>query len=150
MFFRKKKKVRYESDEEVQVDAFINLPTKTTITGDLRAERAVRVDCDFKGNIVTTERVVISREGRVEGNVKCSSALISGRVRGNIVALEALTLQVPAHIKGNILTKNIYIEPGVVIDGVYKIIEDKSYIVSREKKNYSVLWRDKSFYFVNL
>ena len=136
MFFRKKKKVRYESDEEVQVDAFINLPTKTTITGDLLAERAVRVDCDFKGNIVTTERVVISREGRVEGNVKCSSALISGRVRGNIVALEALTLQVPAHIKGNILTKNIYIEPGVVIDGVYKIIEDKSYIVSRDKKNY--------------
>ena len=64
MFFRKKKKVRYESDEEVQVDAFINLPTKTTITGDLRAERAVRVDCDFKGNIVTTERVVISRSCR--------------------------------------------------------------------------------------
>lgn len=120
-----KKKERDKSDDEVQVDAFINLPTRTTITGDLRAERAVRVACDFKGNIVTTERVVISKEGHVEGNVKCSSALISGRVRGNVVALEALTLQVPAHIKGNILTKNIYIEPGVVIDGVYKIIEDK-------------------------
>ena len=125
MFFRKRKKDRNESDEEVQVDAFINLPTKTTITGDLRAERAVRIDCDFKGNVITTERVVIAKEGQVEGNVKCSSALISGRVKGNIVALESLTLKVPAHIKGNILTKNIYIEPGVVIDGVYKIIEEK-------------------------
>lgn len=125
MFFRKRKKDRNESDEEVQVDAFINLPTKTTITGDLRAERAVRIDCDFKGNVITTERVVISKEGQVEGNVKCSSALISGRVKGNIEALESLTLKVPAHIKGNILTKNIYIEPGVVIDGVYKIIEEK-------------------------
>lgn len=125
MFFRKRKKDRNESDEEVQVDAFINLPTKTTITGDLRAERAVRIDCDFKGNVITTERVVISKEGQVEGYVKCSSALISGRVKGNIVALESLTLKVPAHIKGNILTKNIYIEPGVVIDGVYKIIEEK-------------------------
>ena len=125
MFFRKRKKDRNESDEEVQVDAFINLPTKTTITGDLRAERAVRIDCDFKGNVITTERVVISKEGQVEGNVKCSSALISGRVKGNIVALESLTWKVPAHIKGNILTKNIYIEPGVVIDGVYKIIEEK-------------------------
>lgn len=125
MFFRKRKKDRNESDEEVQVDAFINLPTKTTITGDLRAERAVRIDCDFKGNVITTERVVISKEGQVEGNVKCSSALISGRVKGNIVALESLTLKVLAHIKGNILTKNIYIEPGVVIDGVYKIIEEK-------------------------
>ena len=125
MFFRKRKKDRNESDEEVQVDAFINLPTKTTITGDLRAERAVRIDCDFKGNVITTERVVISKEGQVEGNVKCSSALISGRVKGNIVALESLTLKVPAHIKGNSLTINIYIEPGVVIDGVYKIIEEK-------------------------
>ena len=125
MFFRKRKKDRNESDEEVQVDAFINLPTKTTITGDLRAERAVRIDCDFEGNVITTERVVISKEGQIEGNVKCSSALISGRVKGNIVALESLTLKVPAHIKGNILTKNIYIEPGVVIDGVYKIIEEK-------------------------
>ena len=125
MFFRKRKKDRNESDEEVSVDAFINLPTKTTITGDLRAERAVRIDCDFKGNVITTKRVVISKEGQIEGNVKCSSALISGRVKGNIVALESLTLKVPAHIKGNILTKNIYIEPGVVIDGVYKIIEEK-------------------------
>ena len=41
------------------------------------------------------------------------------------MALESLTLKVPAHIKGNILTKNIYIEPGVVIDGVYKNIEEK-------------------------
>ncbi|MEI3420379.1 MAG: polymer-forming cytoskeletal protein [Butyricimonas faecihominis] len=65
--------------------------------------------------MVTTERVVISREGRVEGNVKCSSALISGRVRGNIVALEALTLQVPAHIKGNILTKNIISSRGLLL-----------------------------------
>ena len=125
MFFRKRKKDRNESDEEVQVDAFINLPTKTTITGDLRAESAVRIDCDFKGIVISTERVVISKEGQIEGNVKCSSALISGRVKGNIVALESLTLKVPAHIKGNILTKNIYIEPGVVIDGVYKIIEEK-------------------------
>ena len=125
MFFRKRKKDRNESDEEVSVDAFINLPTKTTITGDLRAERAVRIDCDFKGNVITTERVVISKEGQIEGNVKCSSALISGRVKGKILALESLTLKVPAHIKGNILTKNIYIEPGVVIDGVYKIIEEK-------------------------
>ena len=121
MFFRKRKKDRNESDEEVQVDAFINLPTKTTITGDLRAERAVRIDCDFKGNVITTERVVISKEGQIEGNVKCSSALISGRVKGNIVALESLTLKVPAHIKGNILI----VTHGGVINVVYKIIEEK-------------------------
>ncbi len=124
MFFRRKNKKKDESDEE-QVHTFINLPTETTINGNLRTERAIRLDCEFKGDIVTTKRIVVSKEGSIEGNIKCSSALIAGRIKGNIAALETLTLKVPAHIKGNILTKNIYIEPGVVIDGIYKIMENK-------------------------
>ena len=123
MFFKKLKEVRFFGEKEHE-DTFINLPTKTFVVGELRTERSVRVDCDFKGNIVTTGRVVVSGEARIEGNIKCSSALIFGRLKGNIVALETLTLKVPAHIKGNILTKYIYIEPGVIIDGVYKIMEE--------------------------
>lgn len=123
MFFKKLKEARFFEEKERE-DTFINLPTKTFVVGELRTERPVRVDCDFKGNIITTGRVVVSGEARIEGNIKCASALIAGRLKGNIVALDTLTLKVPAHIKGNILTKYIYIEPGVIIDGVYKIMEE--------------------------
>ena len=83
------------------------------------AETAFHFDCIGKISVV-------SKDARIEGNIKCSSALISGNVKGNIVALEILTLKMPAHIKGNILTKKIYIEPGVIIDGMYKIMEERN------------------------
>ncbi|WP_303182022.1 polymer-forming cytoskeletal protein [uncultured Butyricimonas sp.] len=122
MFFSKKKKGD-EIDGTDELGAFINLPTKTVVAGNIQTERPVRVECAYKGDIVTTGRVVVSKDARIEGNIKCASALISGNVKGNIVALENLALKIPAHIKGNILTKKIYIEPGVIIDGMYKIME---------------------------
>lgn len=124
MFFSKKKKEN-EIDGAEELGAFINLPTKTVFVGNMQSERSVRLECTYKGDVVTTGRVVVSKDAHIEGNIKCSSALISGKVRGNIVALDTLNLRVPAHIKGNILTKKIYIEPGVVIDGMYKIIEER-------------------------
>ncbi len=125
MFFIKKKKGN-EIDGTEELGAFINLPTKTVVAGNIQTERSVRIECAYKGDIVTTGRVVVSKDARIEGNIKCSSALISGNVKGNIVALEILTLKMPAHIKGNILTKKIYIEPGVIIDGMYKIMEERN------------------------
>ena len=110
MFFIKKKKGN-EIDGTEELGAFINLPTKTVVAGNIQTERSVRIECAYKGDIVTTGRVVVSKDARIEGN---------------IVALEILTLKMPAHIKGNILTKKIYIEPGVIIDGMYKIMEERN------------------------
>ena len=124
MFFSKKIKQDVE-DYPDEVNAFINLPTKTVINGSIQTERCIRVECDFKGDIITTERIVVAQGARIEGNIKCGTALIFGQIKGNIVALEFLALKAPAHIKGNILTKKINIEPGVVVDGIYKIMENK-------------------------
>ncbi len=126
MFSWWKKRQEEETATALEQAAFVNLPTKTFFVGNMKTDRSIRLDGDFKGDIITTGRIVIAKEARVEGNIKCASALILGQVRGNIVALESLTLKIPAHIKGNILTRKIYIESGVVIDGVYKIMEEKN------------------------
>ena len=123
-FFGKKKEgPKDDPCDSSGVDVFVNLPTKTAIQGNIQTQRSLRVECDLKGDVTTAARLVVAKGAQVEGNIKCTSALIAGYVRGNIVAMESLTLKVPAHIKGNILTRNIYIEPGVVMDGVYKIIK---------------------------
>lgn len=125
MFFGKKKRLIKNDSDDTQDNVFVCLPSKTLLVGNLKTDRSIRLECDFKGDIVTAGRVVVASEARIEGNIKCASAFISGQVRGNIFALESLTLKKPAHIKGNILTREIYIEPGVIVDGVYKIMEDK-------------------------
>lgn len=110
--------------KKLENDIFVCLPTKTSFVGDLETERAVRIECDFKGDIVTARRLVVTETAKVEGNIKCESALILGEVKGDIVAKESLVLNKPAHIRGNILTKKIHSEPGVFVEGMYKIMED--------------------------
>lgn len=124
-FLRKKKRLTKSEPNDSQNDVFVSLPPRTLIIGTLQTDRAIRLECDFKGNIITTGRIVVAKEARIEGNIKCASAFIHGHVKGNISALESLSLKLPAHIKGNILTRKIYIEAGVIIDGIYKILEDK-------------------------
>lgn len=123
MFFLKKKNSGNISKDH-ENDVFVCLPTKTCFVGNLDTERPVRIECEFKGDIVTSKRLVITEKAKVEGNIKCGSALISGDVRGDIVAHDSLVLNKPAHICGNILTRKIHIEPGVFVEGRYKMIED--------------------------
>lgn len=126
MIFKKNNLIKNQLADSQQNNVFVSFPTKTVFVGNLKSERPIRLECDFKGDIVTTERVVIAKEARIEGNIKCASALISGQVKGNIFALESLSLKTPAHIRGNILTREIDIEPGVIVDGIYKIMDDKT------------------------
>lgn len=60
MFFSKKKKEN-EIDGAEELCAFINLPTKTVFVGNMQSERSVRLECTYKGDVVTTGRVVVSK-----------------------------------------------------------------------------------------
>lgn len=123
MFFSKKKNSDNISKGH-ENDVFVCLPTRTIFVGSLETERPVRVECEFKGDIVTSRRIVVTDKAKVEGNIECESALISGEVKGDIVAHDNLVLNKPAHIRGNILTRKIHIEQGVFVEGMYKIMED--------------------------
>lgn len=122
IFSKKKNSDNISKDHEN--DAFVCLPTRTIFVGNLETERPVRIECDFKGDIVTARRIVVTETAKIEGNIKCESALISGEVKGDIVAYDNLVLNKPAHIRGNIQTREIHIEQGVFVEGMYKIIED--------------------------
>ncbi len=127
LFLKKKNSEDTSNDRENNV--FVCLPTRTAFVGNMKTERSVRIECEFKGDIVTSKRIVVTEKAKVEGNIKCESALISGEIKGDIVAYDSLVLSKPAHIRGNILTRKIHVEQGVFVEGLYKIMEDskKSY-----------------------
>lgn len=121
MFFSKKEKKG--TPVEGIINSLVSLPCGTMVAGDIQTKCNIRIEGDVKGKIMTSGRLVISDSGRVDGNIKCSSALISGYVKGNIVSEGLVVLKVPAKIMGNILATDINIEPGVVVNGLYRIIE---------------------------
>lgn len=91
--------------------------TGTTITGDIESSGDIRIDGVLKGNIRGGARILIGKDGVVEGDIEGLSADIMGKVHGRIVVKELLNLRGSAFIKGDIRAGKLQIEPTVVFNG---------------------------------
>ncbi|MBN8691736.1 MAG: polymer-forming cytoskeletal protein [Bacteroidetes bacterium] len=89
----------------------------TTINGDIQSSGDVRIDGTLTGNITLSGRLVIGSNGKIEGNVICQNADISGEIKGKVQISEMLSLKATAKILGDIATGKISIEPGAVFTG---------------------------------
>jgi cytoskeletal protein CcmA (bactofilin family) len=108
-----------------------NIPTETPsvnligngteIKGNIYSNGDLRIDGLIKGNIQATGKVVVGSTGRVEGEIECQNADISGEVKANIRVAELLSLKSNATVSGDILTNKLAIEPGAVFTGACKM-----------------------------
>lgn len=89
----------------------------TSITGDIQSSGDVRIDGVLNGNITLNGRLVVGAHGKIEGNVICQNADISGEIKGKVQVAEMLALKNSAKILGDIVTGKISIEPGAVFTG---------------------------------
>ena len=103
----------------------INLIGKEThILGDITSNGNIRIDGTVKGNIKCTERIVIGKSAKIEGDVFCKNCEISGYLKGNIKTEEILCLKDKSKMEGNIITGKLNIEPGAIFAGSCKMGKD--------------------------
>lgn len=89
----------------------------TQITGDINSAGDVRIDGTLNGDIKLNGRLVIGPNGKIEGNVICQNADVSGEIKGTVQVAEMLALKATAKISGDIITNKLSIEPGAVFTG---------------------------------
>jgi len=89
----------------------------TSILGDINSNGDIRVDGTLKGSIKTEGKVVLGKEGIVEGDVICQNADISGIIKAKITVSNLLSLKETAKLKGDIVTNKLSIEPGAEFTG---------------------------------
>jgi len=89
----------------------------TQITGDINSAGDVRIDGILNGDIRLNGRLVVGPNGKIEGNVTCQNADISGEIKGTVQVAEMLALKATAKILGDIITNKLSIEPGAVFTG---------------------------------
>jgi cytoskeletal protein CcmA (bactofilin family) len=97
------------------------LGSGTEITGDIRSQGDIRIDGSLNGTINCSGKVVIGSTGRVEGELICQNADISGEVKARIKVSELLSLKATAVVSGDIITNKLAIEPGAVFTGACKM-----------------------------
>ncbi len=89
----------------------------TAIEGEIKTSNDIRLDGSVHGNLVSSAKIVIGQNGKVEGEIRCQNADISGSVKGRIEVKEILFLKATADIEGDIIANKLVVEAGARFNG---------------------------------
>jgi len=89
----------------------------TIINGTLDVKGALRVDGTVKGKVICSDCVTVGSTGVVEAEIQSNTAIVAGRMLGNINATEKIELQAKCEMEGDLKTKSLVIEQGAVFCG---------------------------------
>ena len=112
MFFRNKNKAQSRIDTLVGAD--------THIEGNINFAGGLRIDGTVKGNIAETNTpstLVLGETGRIEGAIKVSRVIVSGKVFGPVHSAQFIELQSKARIVGDVYYQSLEMHTGALIEG---------------------------------
>lgn len=95
----------------------------TVLKGDITSSGDFRIDGTMVGSINSKGKIIVGTTGKIEGEVICQNADISGEVKANLTVTELLTLKATAKIHGDIRTGKLAIESGANFSGTCSMEE---------------------------
>jgi cytoskeletal protein CcmA (bactofilin family) len=108
----------------------------TTINGDVESDGGFRIDGTINGTLKTPGKVVIGKEGKVDGTLECNNADIEGSFSGKLIVQGLLSLKSTATIEGDVFTEKLAVEPGAIFNATCKM-ESGIKSISTSKKDIS-------------
>lgn len=104
---------------QARIDSLIG--AGTLVEGDVCFSGGLRIDGEVKGNVRAAGGqpavVVLSENGKVEGEIHVSHVVINGTVNGPVIADDSLELQSGARVKGDVSYASLEIHLGAVVEG---------------------------------
>lgn len=88
----------------------------TKIVGEIISDADFRIDGTLEGSITTSGKVVIGKEGYINGKVNCSYADVEGKFSGQIEVKESLSLKSTAIIEGEVVIGKLVVESGALFN----------------------------------
>ncbi len=92
--------------------------------GRLSFEGTLRIGGDFKGEIFTTDTLIINPGAIIDAQIEADTVVISGDVTGHVFAKKRVVLHPPAKFKGSVTTPSLKIEEGVIFEGATYMQEE--------------------------
>jgi cytoskeletal protein CcmA (bactofilin family) len=89
----------------------------TVVLGDIKVQNSLRIDGHVKGNVKTTDTVIIGKGGSVEGQISSKHVFLAGSVQGDIIASGKVFLEATSSVMGDVKASRLVIDEGAVFDG---------------------------------
>jgi cytoskeletal protein CcmA (bactofilin family) len=108
-------KRRDRSPKTGDLTAFIDEGSE--IEGSCRFGGTVMLNGAVRGEVTSTDAVIVGESGIVHANIRAGAIVISGQVTGDLVSTQRLELRRPARVFGDIEAPVVTIEEGVLFQG---------------------------------
>jgi len=87
------------------------------VSGRLVFQEPVRIEGRFKGEVSSSELVVVTEQASVEGRVRTPRVLILGELNGEIIGAKSAVLGPKARVKADIESESLTICEGAKLEG---------------------------------
>jgi cytoskeletal protein CcmA (bactofilin family) len=91
------------------------------VSGKLVFQEAVRIEGHFRGEVSSSDLVVISEGGAVDGRVKTPRLLVLGELQGDIVGSKSVVLGPRSRVKGRIEAERLTVCEGARLEGDFVV-----------------------------
>ncbi len=89
----------------------------TVIEGTIAVPHPIRIDGTLKGILKTVEMLTIGATGYVEAEITAKSAMVGGRIVGNLSVEDRVELESHASLEGDLKAKELIISEGAYFSG---------------------------------
>ena len=96
----------------------------SNVRGTMMVSGTLRIEGEFEGDILNCDRLEIGEHGVMRSDIEVKSAVIYGRIYGNIRALGTLEMKSGARIEGDVTAMSVIMEPGVFFTGRCTMLEN--------------------------
>lgn len=102
--------------EERRVHAWIG--QGVVIEGTIKSAQDLRIDGKVEGTIeVGDHSVIVGASAEIDADLAARSIVISGTVRGNVIATEQIAINETASVNGNVTAPRLAIAEGAHVSG---------------------------------
>lgn len=91
----------------------------------------IRINGSFEGKLDTRGNLTIGENARVRASVRGERVVIAGKIKGDVVATQSLSLVPPAVVEGNITAPRLSIAEGVIVEGQVSMLSGRQKEASR-------------------
>ncbi len=110
MFDKKENDVKLEEIHTI-------IGKESSFEGKLVFDGVVRIDGSFKGNIQSKGKLLIGETAVLEAEIETGSLILSGEIKGNVIAFDRMEIKSKGKFTGNIKTPVLLIEEGASFNG---------------------------------
>lgn len=92
------------------------LDSGTSFDGKITFTGTIRLDGAFKGEATADGTLVIGETAEVDAHLSVRTAVIHGKVRGDVIARDLIEIGPTARIQGSLQTQRLRVAEGAKID----------------------------------